>query len=99
MISAQRSDGPRWGSYLEKLDLNYISNLIKNGMWFDDNWILAYPQKEKNVLLLLMCKLRTMSITKTIAKKTQTDGKLHNQLLDCTNTNSTATIIPYSCKK
>ena len=41
----------------------------------------------------------TMSITKAIAKKTQTDGKLHNQLLDYTNTNSAATIIPYSCKK
>ena len=48
MISAQRSDGPRWGSYLEKLDLNYISNLIKNGIWFDDNWTLRMVGTQKS---------------------------------------------------
>ena len=65
---------------------------------FDDNWILAYPQKGKKCITSADVQT-TMSITKTIAKKTQTDGKLHNQLLDCTTTNSTATIIPYSRKK
>jgi beta-1,4-mannosyl-glycoprotein beta-1,4-N-acetylglucosaminyltransferase len=31
LMSAQRADTPRWGDYPEKLEINYISNLIKTG--------------------------------------------------------------------
>ena len=34
LTSAQNGDFPRWGDHPEKLDLSYISNLIKNGSWF-----------------------------------------------------------------
>ena len=35
LVSAQRSDPPRWGDYPEKLDLNYIESLRRTGSWFD----------------------------------------------------------------
>lgn len=50
LLSAQKNDKPRWGDYPEKLDLNYISNLIKNGMWFDDSqpFFLVKPQQDSH---------------------------------------------------
>ena len=35
MTSAQNGDFPRWGDYEEKLDLDYIAELIRTGRWFD----------------------------------------------------------------
>ena len=35
LTSAQKDDKPRWGDYPEKLDLNYIAGLIRDGAWFD----------------------------------------------------------------
>ena len=35
LLSAQRADKPRWGDQPEKLQLPYISGLIKTGKWFD----------------------------------------------------------------
>ena len=35
MESAQRHDKPRWGDFPDKLDLDYIASLIRNGEWFD----------------------------------------------------------------
>lgn len=35
LLSAQKSDTPRWGNYPEKLKLDYISGLIQSGKWFD----------------------------------------------------------------
>lgn len=29
------ADKPRWGDYPEKLDLNYITELVKKGLWFN----------------------------------------------------------------
>lgn len=37
LISAQNGDFPRWGDYTEKLNLTYISSLIKHGKWFNGN--------------------------------------------------------------
>ena len=34
--SAINADFPRWGDYPQKLKLDYIRSLIKNGVWFDD---------------------------------------------------------------
>ena len=33
--SAQRHDKPRWGDFPDKLNLDYIASLIRNGEWFD----------------------------------------------------------------
>jgi beta-1,4-mannosyl-glycoprotein beta-1,4-N-acetylglucosaminyltransferase len=38
-MSAQNADYPRWGSIPDKMDLNYIKNLIKEGKWFDGSKI------------------------------------------------------------
>ena len=46
MISAQRADGPRWGDFYEKLDLTFLSYLIKNGIWFDGSRILKKVSEE-----------------------------------------------------
>ncbi|XP_078467134.1 beta-1,4-mannosyl-glycoprotein 4-beta-N-acetylglucosaminyltransferase [Lampetra planeri] len=35
LVSAQNGDFPRWGDYPEKLDMDYIKNLIRTGGWFD----------------------------------------------------------------
>ena len=35
--SAQRHDKPRWGDFPDKLNLDYIASLIRNGEWFDGN--------------------------------------------------------------
>ncbi|EDO34809.1 predicted protein, partial [Nematostella vectensis] len=34
-LSAQNADWPRWGSIKEKMDLNFIKSMIKQGKWFD----------------------------------------------------------------
>lgn len=34
-MSAQNADYPRWGSIPEKMDLEYIKSLLKEGRWFD----------------------------------------------------------------
>lgn len=34
--SAINADFPRWGDYPHKLQLDYIRQLVKNGVWFDD---------------------------------------------------------------
>ena len=36
LLSAHADDKPRWGDYQEKLDLDYIGRLIRNGEWFDN---------------------------------------------------------------
>lgn len=35
LLSAHLDDKPRWGDYPEKLDIDYINKLIRNGEWFD----------------------------------------------------------------
>lgn len=45
--SAQRHDKPRWGDYPEKLDLDYIANLIETGGWFDGKHPLIKVDKRK----------------------------------------------------
>uniref|UniRef100_A0A8C6S3C4 Beta-1,4-mannosyl-glycoprotein 4-beta-N-acetylglucosaminyltransferase b n=1 Tax=Neogobius melanostomus TaxID=47308 RepID=A0A8C6S3C4_9GOBI len=42
LISAQNGDFPRWGDYEDKLDLNYIRQLIRTGGWFDGSF-QEYP--------------------------------------------------------
>ena len=37
LLAAQKSDTPRWGDYPEKLDLNYINSLIKEGKSVGDS--------------------------------------------------------------
>lgn len=43
LLSAHADDKPRWGDFQEKLDLDYIRRLIRDGEWFDNShpFILA----------------------------------------------------------
>jgi beta-1,4-mannosyl-glycoprotein beta-1,4-N-acetylglucosaminyltransferase len=67
LMSAQKDDKPRWGDYPEKLDLDYISGLIRTGRWFDNSqpfflvnreqdslYAPAYILKHKNRFLYLL---------------------------------------------
>lgn len=47
LLSAHVDDKPRWGDYPEKLDLQYISNLIRTGEWFDGSRPLLAADWEK----------------------------------------------------
>ena len=45
MLSAQRSDAPRWGNFPEKLEPEYLKSMIRDGAWFDGSRNLRYvPQ-------------------------------------------------------
>ena len=40
-------DKPRWGDYADKLDLEYISRLIREGEWFDSSRPFVMSDWEK----------------------------------------------------
>ena len=48
MISAQKADTPRWGDYPEKLELPYLTKLIKTGQWFDGKYPLKLSDNQKD---------------------------------------------------
>ena len=45
--SAQRHDKPRWGDFPDKLNLDYIASLIRNGEWFDGKHPLIPVNRRK----------------------------------------------------
>ena len=49
LMAAQKDDKPRWGDYPEKLDLNYIAGLIRDGRWFDNSkpFFLVKSEEER----------------------------------------------------
>lgn len=49
LVSAQKDDKPRWGDFPEKLDLNYIAGLIRDGRWFDGSkpFFLVKPEQDR----------------------------------------------------
>lgn len=49
LLSAHADDKPRWGDFAEKLDLRYISRLIREGEWFDSSrpFVMADLEKEE----------------------------------------------------
>lgn len=48
LLSAHADDKPRWGDFAEKLDIAYISRLIREGEWFDAThpFLMADWEKE-----------------------------------------------------
>ena len=50
LMSAQKDDKPRWGDYPEKLDLDYISGLIRTGRWFDNSQPFFLVNREQDPL-------------------------------------------------
>lgn len=47
LLSAHADDKPRWGDFSEKLDLDYIANLVRKGEWFDGTRPLIMADLER----------------------------------------------------